>query len=364
MTQSSIWLGTVGLGRQFGGVAHVARCTVNAFSGKESPFRLSRIVSLLDTRDSIEATYLTKELSIKRCHGSRVWFTARIIAQAASPPSLVLFDHVDIAQCQMLLPRWRRPPYAVWVHGIEVWKELPKRKLDALRGADLLIFNSEFTKDRFESFHGHDFPARIVHLTGGQIDQDSQRLQTARKPWILTVGRLEPNRPKGHKQILDALPKIAAAVPEVQWHVVGKGGALESFRRLVANSPASNHIHLHGFLPNDQLQQLFFDSRVFAMPSFGEGFGVVYLEAMERGCVPLGSTLDAAPEVIGDGGVCLDPNDRGCLENTLIEMLTESEADFGKRSERALARASLFAPQKFHSNLIDALQTIGDRVSN
>ena len=345
MTQSSIWLATVGLGQQFGGVAHVARCSVDAFRQSDSPFRLDQVVSLLDS--PIRSTqHLTKGLLIRRCQGNRLRFSAGIFAQAISRPQLILFDHVDIAQCQTLLRVSRRLPYAVWAHGIEVWRQLPKRKRDALCAADLLIFNSGFTKNRFESFHGDGFPAKIVPLAGSRSVQAPPRLRTVRQPWILTVGRIEADRPKGHQQILDALPRIAAAVPDVQWHVVGKGGGLESFRQKVAASPACDRVQLHGFLQIEQLQQLFRDCRLFAMPSFGEGFGVVYLEAMECGCVPLGSTLDAAPEVIGDGGVCLDPNDLPRLENQIIDLLCETEQEFDERSKRALARASLFSPQQ------------------
>lgn len=361
MNPRSIWLGTVGLGQQFGGVAHVARCSVNAVASGESPFQLDHVVSLLDSQRSIEDAYVAKRYSIKRCRGSRIRFTAGIIAQVVSRPAAMLFDHIDIAQCQMLLPKRIRAPYAVWVHGIEVWKQLPKRKLDALRGADLLIFNSNFTKRRFESFHGDEFPTRVVHLTGrGSSDDDWGLAKQSRKPWILTVGRMEPDRPKGHQQILDAMPEIAHAVPNVQWHIVGKGRALEPFRELVSKNVVANRIHLHGFLETGQLQQLFRDCRVFAMPSFGEGFGVVYLEAMQRGCVPVGSTLDAAPEVIAEGGVCLDPNDGASVQRELIRLLSESAEDFGQRSERALCRASMFSEAKFQANLIAALEAVGN----
>jgi glycosyltransferase involved in cell wall biosynthesis len=258
-----------------------------------------------------------------------------------------------------LIPRGLRSPYVVWVHGIEVWKELPKRKLQALQKAELLVFNSNFTRQRFESFHGSEFPTRIVHLTATRGEEDRPAARQARQPWILTVGRLEPGRPKGHQQILAAMPAIAAAVPDVQWHVVGAGRGLEPFRELVWQSPVKNRIQLHGFLEQRQLDDLFRECRVFAMPSFGEGFGIVYLEAMQRGCIAVGSTLDAASEVIGDGGVCLDPNDGPSLQRELIGLLQAPEPEFQQRSGRARGRAAAFSEAKFQTDLIAALQTAG-----
>lgn len=354
MSPRSIWLGTVGLGQSFGGVAHVVRCSVDALTSGQSDWRLERVVSLLDSAHADEQQSQLP-CRIKNCSTSRFRFTASILAQAALRPDAVLFDHVDIARCQTFLPRLLRSPYLVWVHGIEVWKQLPRRKLAALRGAKLLIFNSDFTQRRFESFHGNQFPSRVVHLTGGAVSQSNLRSESLRQPWILTVGRLAPGRPKGHLQILNAMPAIARAVPEVQWHVVGKGGALEDFRRQVAASPCADRIHLHGFLESNELQPLFQQCRLFAMPSFGEGFGIVYLEAMQHGCVPVGSTLDAAPEVIGDGGICVDVNDQGSVERQLIELLSESEATYQHRSRRARDRASEFSQASFQAKLLEAI---------
>jgi phosphatidylinositol alpha-1,6-mannosyltransferase len=352
----SIWLGTVGLGESFGGVAHVARCSVAALTsgGANLQLQLQRIVSLLDAGNAADRGSAVPCL-IQPCSSSRIRFTARILAQAVWRPDVVLFDHVDIAQCQTFLPRPLRSRYMVWVHGIEVWKPLPRRKLAALRDAELLVFNSHFTQRRFASFHGDQFPSRVVHLTADDVLPPRTTHDVSRQPWILTVGRLEPDRPKGHGQILTALPAIADAVPEVQWHVVGKGLALEDFRRQVAASPCADRIHLHGFLAGQELQQLFEQCRLFAMPSFGEGFGIVYLEAMQHGCVPVGSTLDAAPEVIGDGGVCIDVNDQHSVERQLIELLTESDEQSQQRSQRARERTEEFSQARFQANLLDAI---------
>ncbi len=187
-------------------------------------------------------------------------------------------------------------------------------------------------------------------------DRNFLRL-SPRRPWILTVGRLEPDRPKGHRKSWEPCRAIADAVPEVQWHVVGQGAALEDFRQQVAASPCSEHIHLHGFLEGDQLQQLFQQCRLFAMPSFGEGFGIVYFEAMQHGCVPVGSTLDAAPEVIGDGGICIDVNDHDTVAAQLTRLLCESDSNISKgHSGRGSEPTSSAAP-RFEANLLEAIES-------
>ena len=50
-------------------------------------------------------------------------------------PDLVVYDHVDLAVLQAVIPRLKSVPYAVFLHGIEVWKPLVGRRREALLGA-------------------------------------------------------------------------------------------------------------------------------------------------------------------------------------------------------------------------------------
>ena len=287
--------------------------------------------------------------------GSRGHFLAGIVMQAWRRPRATVFDHLDLAQCQLFLPRPLRRPFALWVHGIEVWKALPPRKARALAAADVLLFNSEFTRRRFATYHGEPRRSVVVPLTVPPLT-----LPPAPHPppgrAILTVGRLEPHRPKGHRQILAVLPRVAAAVPDVHWHIAGTGSDLEPLRSEVAASPCCDRITVHGFLPAERMEALWADCRVFAMPSEGEGFGVVYLEAMQRGLLPVGSTMDAAPEVIGDAGLCVDhlarPED---LADAIIRLLTLSDAEAEARRAAAMARAAVFSEDRFAAALAEGL---------
>lgn len=224
----------------------------------------------------------------------------------------------------------------------------------------MLIFNSDFTRRRFESFHGNQHPSTVVPLTlNAEKAQGSDPSAADRKPWLLTVGRLEAHRPKGHDQVLEAMPRIVEMVPDLEWHIAGEGSYLEEFRQRASASPCAERIHVHGFLPDPDLQLLYRTCRVLAMPSSGEGFGIVYLEAMQHGCVPIGSTTDAASEVIGDGGVCVDLDDRVGLERLLCLLLTEPDEHYEKRSQRARERARDFSQGRFQENLLGALARVG-----
>ncbi|WP_218934147.1 glycosyltransferase family 4 protein [Rosistilla ulvae] len=234
---------------------------------------------------------------------------------------------------------------------------MPQRKLAAMEQAELLIFNSEFTRQRFESFHSLNVEQIVVPLTFEMPSCDIDRL-SQRRPWILTVGRMEPDRPKGHAETLAVLPQLIEKIPDLQWHVVGAGKHLDSFRKQVLQSGCQEHVVIHGFLTNEKLLELYRQSRVFCMPSHGEGFGIVYLEAMSQGCIPIGSTEDAAAEVIGNGGACVDLAQPEQLADRLEELLTMGSERFDSISRRAIVRSESFSPDRFAMRFTNALARV------
>jgi phosphatidylinositol alpha-1,6-mannosyltransferase len=104
-------------------------------------------------------------------------------------------------------------------------------------------------------------------------------------------------RYKGHDALLDAWPAVRARVPDATLVLAGGGDDLE---RLEARARTLGHagIQITGFLAPDALDALYHQAAVFALPSRGEGFGLVYLEAMARGVPCIGSIHDAAREII------------------------------------------------------------------
>ena len=85
-----------------------------------------------------------------------------------------------------------------------------------------------------------------------------------------------------------------------------------------------SHVLFCGFLPARALAALWERVAVFAMPSAREGFGLVYLEAMRAGRPCIGSTSDAAGDIIVDGetGLLVDRANRSALAEALVTLLT------------------------------------------
>ena len=96
---------------------------------------------------------------------------------------------------------------------------------------------------------------------------------------------------------------------------------------------------------------------VFAMPSRQEGFGLVYAEAMWHGLPCIGSTLDAAGEVIADGetGLLVPYDAPEPLADALVRLLSDPALAARMGSAGAADARRRFGYARFRDDLLDAL---------
>jgi phosphatidylinositol alpha-1,6-mannosyltransferase len=190
----------------------------------------------------------------------------------------------------------------------------------------LLLANSSFTRDKAERLHGGFARARVCWLaTEADTPPPAAPSYVERPPRALIVGRVHAERPKGHRELIACWPCVVAAVPQATLDIVGTGPDLASLQEQAARSPAARQIVFHGHVPDAALEGQYASARVFAMPSRGEGFGLVYIEAMRHGLPVIGSVHDAAAEVIraGQTGYVVNLDDPDELAARLIQLLQE-----------------------------------------
>jgi phosphatidyl-myo-inositol dimannoside synthase len=179
-------------------------------------------------------------------------------------------------------------------------------------------------------------------------------------PIVLVVGRMHASEAyKGHDHQIEAWSAVVARVPAAHLVVVGDGNdrpRLEHKARLV---PGGDRIAFLGFVPPAFLDLCYRKASVFALPSRGEGFGLVYLEAMARGLPCIGSRQDAASDVIVDGttGYLVDYADTAALAARLVQLLTDEgeRRAMGEAGRRRLATE--FSEAAFGARLIAALES-------
>jgi phosphatidyl-myo-inositol dimannoside synthase len=222
---------------------------------------------------------------------------------------LVLVGHLNYAPLAWLLKRVQpRLRYGVMLYGIEAWEPLPTVRRRAVQQADFFISISDYTKQR--AVKSNSLDSERVHLLPNALDCVETNLPKMDVPAspsrtgtrLLSVCRLEQSEQyKGVDKVIECLPELAKIIPDVQYTVVGGGSDLERHRTLADSLGASSRVQFLGFINDEELGACYRGCDVFVMPSAGEGFGFVFLEAMKYGKPIIAARSGGAPEVVREG---------------------------------------------------------------
>lgn len=288
-------------------------------------------------------------------------------------PSLIIATHLNFTIAAYWLKRITGVPYWTVAHGVEAW-DIKRPKLQiALRHADRILAVSSYTRDRLLKEQNLD-PAKIYLLPNTfdasrfQIKPKPQHLLShyglTSQPIILTVARLDSSeRYKGYDQILQALPEIQHQIPTVHYLIVGKGSDRPRIEELITKLNLQECVTLTGFVPDDELCAHYNLCDVFAMPSKGEGFGIVYLEALACGKPTLGGNQDGAIDALchGELGALVDPDNVGAIALTLIQILQGTYPHPIIYQPEILRQKVIdtFGFERFKQTLADLIQSYG-----
>jgi glycosyltransferase involved in cell wall biosynthesis len=267
---------------------------------------------------------------------NRTAFIRRFIHLATTRRiDLALIGHVNYAPLARVLklvqPRMR---YGVMLYGIEAWEQLPLLKRHALQHADFMISISEYTKQK--AIDANRLNPERIHLLPNALEwtdtgAEPEPTQPAQPPGtrILSVCRLDRTEQyKGVDKVIEALPQVAERVPDVQYVVVGGGSDLPRHQELAERLGVAHRVHFLGYLADDVLRACYRDCDLFVMPSAGEGFGFVFLEAMKYGKAVIAANSGGAPEVVKDGktGRLVEYGDKEALVGSLIDLCLDKDA--------------------------------------
>lgn len=274
----------------------------------------------------------------------RASWMATVAAGTLRAPDLALYEHVDLAVAQLLLPARQRARYAVFLHGTEVWRPLGRLRREALRRAWRLVANSEWTIAKAREVHPWlgDVRCALLGLPG------SSRIRERpgpRPPVAVMVGRMHPlERYKGHDQVLEAWPAIRRVVGDATLVIAGEGADRARLQEK-ARSMNLRGVEFAGWLSNEARDALLGSARVLLFPSRREGFGLVALEAGAAETPILGLRGTVLEEVFpGERGVALaDSSEPEALATAAIPLLSDEERarDLGRQARERVEAALL-----------------------
>lgn len=202
-----------------------------------------------------------------------------------------------------------------------------------------------------------------ANSTAQPMDKERARARVREKygingDFILFVSTIEPR--KNLPTLLAAYSKLRDQYKsEARLVVAGhKGWLTEEVDQAMAKYTLAGQVCFLGAVPTQELAYLYNAARVFALPSFYEGFGLPPLEAMASGTPVIVSNVSSLPEVVGDAGILLDPNDVDGWTVALHRVLAEKELR-AEMSIKGLKRAEHFSWDRAARETLHVYKKVG-----
>ena len=244
---------------------------------------------------------------------------------------LIICGHINLLPIAWIASAWARVPLALIIHGIEAWTPHKNKLINHLvMRIGALICVSEVSRSRFISWSGvaigkcHILPNCIdiqQFCPSSKNEQLLSRHNLKNKTVLMTLGRLvSADRYKGFDEVLEVLPGLIEQLPNVVYLIVGDGEDRDRLEHKAISLGVADRVVFAGLIPESEKVAYYSLADVFVMPSRGEGFGIVYLEAMACGIPTVASCLDGGREALRNGmlGILVDPGDLEAVKQGIL----------------------------------------------
>ena len=271
--------------------------------------------------------------------------TARVVA--AGDYGGVFAGHIHLAPFAALAAQRAGVPWILLLHGIEAWgpphwpatqsRAMTALTLRAARTADTFVTVSDVTRQRYARRVGLRPEDGVV--VPNSVDARSfgagpkradllERYGLANRTVLLTLARLSAaERYKGVDETMEALPALAETHPDVAYLVCGSGDDRDRLEAKAVSLGVADRVVFAGYVDEAEKADHYRLADAFVMPGWGEGFGIVYLEALACGVPVVASSRDASREAVRDGelGVVVDPHDPASVVEGIRNALGRSK---------------------------------------
>lgn len=302
-----------------GGIAKFNRDLLGALSGMPRCSGLTAFPRLMPDLPGPLPIGLAFDLSEL---GGKVRYAKAVLRHIAADRryDLVVCGHINLVPLAWFAGRVMRAPWLLIVHGVDAWQPTASCTTNRLiRSANRVISVSDVTRGKLMAWSG--LPAGRIALLPNSIDLATfvarpkradliEKYGIAGKKVIMTVGRLAgQDRYKGFDEILEALPCIILEEPRCVYLIVGDGDDRKRLERKVASLGLADRVVFTGYVSERDKVDCYSLADAYVMPSRGEGFGIVLLEAMSCGVPTVASKTDGGREALIDGqlGALVDP---------------------------------------------------------
>ena len=270
----------------------------------------------------------------RRPANSASLYAMRAVLQSMQSPrvDLIFCGHLHMMPAAMIASKLSGAPVWLQLHGLEAWQPRTGFIRWCIENAALVTAVSRYTRRLFLRWANTDADNVLVlpNTVGDGFSFDADRSHAkntfglSEKRVLLTVSRLAKSEGyKGHEQIINCLPELLGQFDRLVYVIAGDGDLRSELEQLVRHKGLGDFVIFAGPVERKVLPTLYRAADVFVMPSTGEGFGIVYLEALACGIPVIAGDSDGARDPLHDGEFGVLVNEKN-LVTEIRRLLTES----------------------------------------
>lgn len=254
---------------------------------------------------------------------------------------LILIGHINLSLL-ILLIRFFRPKVRIILitHGIEVWNISSVIQRKAIHQCDTILAVSAFTKNKLLAnglgiaekkiviFPNTIEPSFLNAEADSTIIKNKWQLSSTDKILLTITRQSSEEQYKGYDVVLRVLPIIKKCIPSIKYILSGKADEIESRRihSLIDELNIRNEVIQTGFIEEKDLKSYYAMCDVFIMPSKGEGFGIVFLEALACHKKVIAGNSDGSVDALlhGELGTLVDPDNAQEVADAIVQAFKEN----------------------------------------
>jgi len=245
--------------------------------------------------------------------------------------------------------KWTSRRVVLMVHhlrgDLEENEKLLRAEKDLINASSCILTVSQSSKKQVESLLHHYVSIDIIPPGFERLEARDASHISDHTLNLLFVGHL--TKAKG---ILDLIEAVALLHKDLSWRLFVVGGAssepetLQKVSCAIKKHALQGRVILKGYVEDTELKNLYQQSDLFVLPSYWEGYGIVFLEAMSYALPVISTTSGAIPEVVSDGvnGLLVDAGDIHSLSVAIESMIVSQEKRqvFGQHALQAASQAA------------------------
>jgi phosphatidylinositol alpha-1,6-mannosyltransferase len=249
---------------------------------------------------------------------------------------LVLLGHLHLAPLLAVAGPAAPASVVAMIYGVEAWQPISGLRRRCLMKADRLLYISQHTRHSSEALNPwmKKIPGDVCYL--GLLPDEGLPPIAALPPgcdpgrYAVAIGRMDcDERYKGFDELIRIWPRVERVHPGFKLVLIGDGSDRPRLQALAADLRAL--VVFSGGIDDRDRDCFLRNCAALCLPSRGEGFGLVYLEAMRLGKPVLAGSTDAGREVVADGqtGRAVSGQDADELFSGILDVLGERGSAMG-----------------------------------